>query len=172
MTNNHLFTGSLKHKPIINSGLIWVGVLLFLGAIAGCSNLKTYPNTADKNLLIRTKMQSGSILADVEAVLHIYRLRDGCTTDYLGTVELDKDSTQVGITTGQPTYLKFIFKTSGMFASSTTTVPYTTILTLRPGVQYSADVSYVDSIYNVVIREIGSRGTPGREIDRNMGKCS
>ena len=126
----------------------------------------------DKNLVVRTKMQSGSFFTDVEAMLHIYSLRDGCTTDYLGTVQLEKDKTAVGIVVGQPAYLKFIFKTSGMLSSSTATVPFVAILTPRPGIQYSADVSYLDSIYNVVIREVSSRGTPGREIERNMGKCN
>jgi hypothetical protein len=117
-------------------------------------------------------MQSGSLFIGVEAVLHIYHLRGGCTTDYLGTVKLEKDMAPIGIMASQPTYLKFVFKTGGMLASGTAIIPYATVLTPRPGVQYSADVSYVDRMYNVVIREVGPRGTPGREIERNMRGCS
>jgi hypothetical protein len=171
MVAHHLITGGLINKLSNNSSLSLICALLLLVVTTGCSDLKTYPNTADKNLLVRTKMQSGSLFTDVEVMLHIYSLRDGCTTNYLGTVKLEKDRTQVGMMIGQPIYLKFIFNTSGMLSSSTATVPYITILTPRPGVQYSADVSYVDSIYNVIIREVDPRGTPGREIERNMGKC-
>jgi hypothetical protein len=172
MTSNHLFTGCLKPEEIMNPVLSLACALLLLVGANGCSNLKTYPNTADKNLLVQTKMQSGSLFTGVEAVLHIYHLRGGCITDYLGTVELKKDMAPLGIMAGQPTYLKFIFNATGMLGSSTATIPYATVLTPRPGVQYSADVSYVDSIYNVVIREVDLRGTPGREIERNMGGCS
>ena len=172
MTNTHLLTGYLKNKPIINSGWSLACAWLLLVTVTGCSGLKTYSNTADKNLLVRTKMNSGSMFTDVEILLHIYRLQNDCTTDYIGTIELEQEMAKVGITASQPTYLKFIFKTSGMLSSNTSIIPYTTILTLRPGVQYSADVSYVDSIYNVIIRELDYRGTPGREIERSMGKCT
>jgi hypothetical protein len=139
-------------------------------AVAGCSGLKAYPNTADKNLGVRTKL-SGSFFTSVEAFLHIHRLKDSCATDYLGTVELKNGLTQVGIAPGQPTYLKFVFQTSARLGGSSATIPYTAILTPRAGGQYTADVSYADRIYNVSIREVGPRGTPGREIERRTRDC-
>ena len=139
-------------------------------AVAGCSGLKAYPNTADKNLQVRTKL-SGSFFTGVEAFLHIHRLKDGCATDYLGAVELKNELTQLGIAPGQPAYLIFVFQTSARLGGSSATIPYTTILTPRSGGQYTADVSYADRIYNVSIRELGPRGTPGRELERRTRDC-
>ncbi|HLQ25503.1 MAG TPA: hypothetical protein VK138_06415 [Acidiferrobacterales bacterium] len=144
--------------------------LSLLVAVAGCSNLKTYPNTADKNLQVQTKL-SGSFLTGVEAFLHIHRLKDSCSGDYLGTVELKNGLTQVGIAPGQPTYLAFAFNTSARLGGSFGTTSYTTILTPRAGGQYTADVSYADRIYNVSIREVGPRGAPGRELERRTRDC-
>jgi hypothetical protein len=121
-------------------------------------------------LQVRTKL-SGSFFTGVEAFLHIHRLKDGCATDYLGAVELKNDLTQLGIAPGQPAYLVFVFQTSSRLRGSFTQTSYTTILTPRPGGQYTADVSYADRMYNVSIRELGPRGTPGREIERRTRNC-
>ncbi len=113
--------------------------LSLLVAVAGCSNLKTYPNTADKNLQVQTKL-SGSFLTGVEAFLHIHRLKDSCSGDYLGTVELKNGLTQVGIAPGQPTYLAFAFNTSARLGGSFGTTSYTTISGLAAHLDASSNV--------------------------------
>ena len=144
--------------------------LSLLIAVVGCSGLKAYPNTADKNLQINTKL-SGSFLTEVEAVLHIHRLQNGCASDYLGGVDLKNGSAQIGIAPGQATYLVFAFYTSTRLGGSSTIIPYSTVVTPRAGSRYVADVSYVDSIYNVRVQEIGPRGTSGRELERKTIDC-
>jgi hypothetical protein len=137
--------------------------LLLISVVAGCSGLKTYPNTADKNLMVRTKT-SRSLFRSVEVSLQIYNLDDDCNADYLGSIKLKNGDTQIGIATDQFTCLAFVFVTPGI-------IRHTTILTPRPGVRYIADISYADSIYNVSIHEAGPSGTQGREIDRQVSKC-
>jgi hypothetical protein len=145
-----------------------VGLLAI--AVSGCSGLKEYPSTGDRNLLVRTKV-SGSFSTKVEAFLHVYRLQGSCNLEYLGTVELNRDEIRLGISPRQPTYLKFVFATSARFANSSSILPYSVVLTPRPDAQYTADASYVDRIYNVAVREIGPRGTPERFIERRTLDC-
>lgn len=138
-------------------------LVLFL-LIAGCSNIKTFPSTADKNLQVRTKV-SGAV-----ANLQVHGMRGGCVVDYLGTVDLKNGVTQVGVTPDQPVYLVFLF-TTYRFGGGGGMVPYTTIFTPRAGAQYVADVSYADRIYYVSIHEVGARGVLGREIARRVVDC-
>ncbi len=137
--------------------------LLLIAAVTGCSSLKTYPNTAEKNLLVKTKT-SGSLFMSVEVFLHIYDLKDDCKSDYLGSIKLKNGETQIGIPAGRPAYLAFVFHTDGI-------VPDTTILTPQPGVRYIANINYADRIYNMTIHEAGPRGKEGREIERQARNC-
>ena len=158
-----------QEKLAINFIFWLICSLSLLVTVVGCSGLKAYPNTADKNLQVNTKL-SGSFLTDVEATLYIHRLENGCVSDYLGGIDLKNGLTQIGIAPGQPAYLMFEFVTSTTLGGSST-IPYNTVLTPRAGNRYMADVSYVDRIFNVSIREIGSRGTPERELERKTVSC-
>lgn len=137
--------------------------------LAGCSNIKPFPSTADKNLQVRTKV-TGTFFREVKAVLQIHSMKGGCVVDYLGTVDLKDGLTQVGVVPGQPVYLIFLFNISS-FAGGGTMMPYTTVFTPRSGTRYIADVSYADSIYYVSIHEVGSRGVLGRELERKAVAC-
>jgi len=137
--------------------------LVVIFSVTACSGLKTYPNTAEKNLLVKTKA-SGSPFMSVAVFLHIYDLKEDCKSDYLGSIKLKNGETQIGIPTGRPTYLAFVFHSDGF-------VPSTTILTPRPGDRYIANVNYADRIYNLSIHEAGPRGKQGREIERQARNC-
>lgn len=166
-----MLTNSEKQFSLIldmHSTFQTVCLLALFLLIAGCSNIKTFPSTADKNLQVRTKV-SGSFLAGVEAVLQIHSMTGGCVVDYLGTVDLKNGLTQVGVVPSQPVYLIFLFNTSSFGSSGM--IPYTTVFTPRPGTRYMADVSYADSIYYVSIHELGSRDVLGREIERRAVDC-
>ena len=138
--------------------------------VAGCSGLKDYAGAADRNLLIRTKT-SGSPLTKVEAFPHVYRLKDACATEYLGTVSLDRDEIRTGLLPQQPTYLKFVFKTSSRLGGGNSLIPYGVAVTPQPGAQYVAELSYADSLYNVTVREIGPQARAGRLIERRGLNC-
>ncbi len=145
-------------------------VCTLLLTVASCSGLKDYASTTDRNLLIRTKT-SGSPLTKVEAFLHVYRLKNACETEYLGTVVLDRDEIRTGLLPQQPTYLKFVFKTSSRLGGGSSLIPYGVAVTPHPGAQYVADLSYADSLYNVTVRETGPQGRAGRLIERSALNC-
>src|SRR5258706_558558 len=128
------------------------GILLAPSLFAGCSEIKTYPDTLPKNMHVRTETSK------VRAELHIHRVDANCLTEYQGTVQLDKPSVEVGIPAGRQSLVAFTFSSSSFLTGSSTSVRYDTLLTPRAGYTYDVKVSYLDRMYNVAIREIDPRG--------------
>lgn len=151
----------------IAAGLIGACVL------AGCSGLKTYPDTTPKNLVVRTEARSGSVMGSTRVSVHIHEVDAGCRTQYLGTVQLSEPTVEIGIPPGRPSYLVFNFHSSSFLGSSTGSINYETLLTPRSGSAYEARVRYKDGLYHVVIRESRARGKPVREIARRaLADCA
>ena len=71
---------------------LWTTVFL-----ASCSGLKPYQNTPDHNLHVRTAADSGSWFSSVGAAVDIHRVTLDCTTEYEGTVQLNRPAIDVGI---------------------------------------------------------------------------
>ena len=140
-------------------------VLLAAGLLAGCSGIKTYPDTLPKNLHLRTET-SGSLLSKVRAALHVHRVDASCQTEYQGTVQLDKPSVEVGVPAGRSSLMAFTFSSSSFLGGSSSSIRYETLLTPRAGYTYEVKVSYLDNIYNVTVREIDPRRSSSREIER------
>jgi hypothetical protein len=143
--------------------------LVLLVALAGCSGLKTYPNDSEKNLTVRTTL-SGSLFTGVKAYLHVYDPKDDCTIKYVGSVTLHNGASEVGIPVNRPVCLDFVFHVTQIF-SPEAHLHNRAIVTLRPGVRYVALLRYVDHVYSVSIRELGSPGKPGREVPLRQNKC-
>jgi hypothetical protein len=146
-----------------------------LGAcvLAGCSGLKTYPDAGTKNLIVRTEASSGSMLGRTRVSVHIHEVSAGCRTQYLGTVQLDEPTVEIGIPVGRPSYLVFNFHSSSFLGSTSGSINYETLLNPRAGYIYEAGARYTDGIYHVVIREAGARGKPSREIARRgLADCA
>ena len=71
-------------------------ILLFVfSLVIGCSGIKTYPNTTNKNFHMTTETDSGSMLSKVRAAVDIYRVDADCKTEYEGTVQLKNPSVVV-----------------------------------------------------------------------------
>jgi hypothetical protein len=134
--------------------------LLAAGLLAGCSGIKTYPDTLPKNLRIHTA------ISKVQAALHVHRVDASCQTEYQGTVQLDKPSIEVGVPAGRSSLMAFTFSSSSFLGGSSSSIRYETLLTPRAGYTYDVKASYLDSIYSVTIREIDPRGSSSREIGR------
>jgi len=142
-------------------------VLLAAGLLAGCSGAKIYPDALPKNIHVRTET------SNMRAELHIHRVDANCLTEYQGTVQLDKPSVEVGIPAGRQSLVAITFSSSSFLTGSSRSVRYDTLLTPRAGYNYDVTVSYVDRMYNVAIREIDSRKSSSREIERRSLKaCS
>jgi hypothetical protein len=137
--------------------------LFLISLLSGCSGIKTYPGTADKNFHITTETVSGSMLSKLRTNVDIYRVDADCKPEYEGTVPLKSGSVDIGIPPGRSSYLVFVFSTS-RFLSSSSTVTYGGLLNIKAGCSYDVKVSYLDDIYNVVILETDRREKKSREI--------
>ena len=154
------------------TGRYIIGLLLALALLTGCSGLRPYPNTLDKNLHIRTETDSGSIFSKVRAEVDIFRVNADCKTEYQGTVNLKGPSIEVGIPSDELSYIVFVFSNSSFLASSRSSISHETLLRARAGYNYNIKVSYIDDIYNVAIKETHPRRSKGREIElRDISKC-
>lgn len=140
-------------------------LLLCLAALAGCASTKDYTSAAPKNLTVRADTESG-FFHQAGAQLGIYVFKSGskCELDYLGTVELEGKPVRVGLETGRKTVLRFVVGLSD--GGNTTTIPWVTTVTPRPGAQYAAKVRYADGMYEVTMQELNSRGGVVREFER------
>jgi len=143
--------------------------LLGASLVAGCSGIKTYPDTGAKNLHVRTEASSGS--ARMRVAVHIHQVDANCRTEYQGTVQLNEPSVLIGIPPDRPSYLVFVFSGSS-FLSGSSSINYATLLSPRAGQSYDARASYKDSIYHVEIRETDPRRSASREIERRgLDEC-
>jgi len=145
------------------------GWLLGASLVAGCSGIKTYPDTLAKNLHVRTEASSSS--ARMRVALDIHQVYANCRTEYQGTVQLDQPSVSIGIPPERQSYLVFVFSGSS-FLSGSSSINYATLLSPRAGHSYDARASYKDGIYHVEIRETDPRRSAGREIERrSLDEC-
>ena len=146
--------------------------LLGAGLLTGCSGIKTYPDTSPRNLVVRTEASSGSMLAKSRVSVHIHEVGANCSTEYLGTVQLNESTVEIGIPAGRPSLLVFNFYNSSFLGGTTGNINYETLLRPRAGYTYDAIARYRDGIYYVSIRESGARGSAGRELARRpLANC-
>ena len=146
-----------------------------LGAcvLAGCSGLKTYPDISPRNLIVKTEATSGGVLSRTRVSVHIHEVDANCRTQYLGTVQLNEPTVEIGLPSDRLSFLEFSFYGSSFLGSSSGTISHDTLLRPRAGYTYDASARYTDGIYHVVIRESGRRGKPGREIARrSLAECN
>lgn len=124
------------------------------GLVSGCAGLQTYHSDLDNNLQLSAQAESGSILSGVRTAVEIHKVNPDCTTEYAGTIKLDDSVKGIGIPTGRSTYLVFTFDKGGLFSSQSSSISYDTLIRPRAGYQYTAQASYQDDLYNVVLSEI------------------
>jgi len=161
---NNLKMHFMKTATQVKQGSLLV-LLLGFGFLTGCSGIKTYPNNLDKNLYITTTTESGSFFSSVNAALDVYLVNRDCSLEYQGTIKLEKTSVNVGIPTDKSSYLVFGFASSSFLANSSGSISQETLLKPRKGYRYKINVSYIDDIYNVDIRETHPRKSTSREIE-------
>ena len=134
-----------------------IAILVVAVVLAGCSSIKTYPNTLSKNMHVTTKLDSGSRVTSTEAALDIYRVDASCALKEEGRVDLDDAKTEVGLPTNGRLYLEFIFFNHNYLLRSTSSTSHGLLFTPRPGYSYQAKAQYISGIYDVVIRESSGR---------------
>lgn len=132
--------------------------LIALGALAGCSGIRTYPGNSQKNLRVTVEEHTGSMFSNVKVSMDVFKLKGKCVGDYVGTVDLKRGVNEVGLPESKLSYLIFIFKTSHFLEGGGNT-NYQTLIGVRRHQFYDAHVRYRNGIYDVTISE-GRRELP------------
>jgi hypothetical protein len=141
-------------------------VLVAIAAMAGCSSIKTYPNSLSKNMFVTTKLDSGSVVTGSSAAFDIYRVDAKCELAYEGRVDLDTAKTEVGLPTNSRLYLDFIFSNHNYLLRASSSTRYGLLLTPRAGYSYQVQVQYVNGIYDAAVRETSRGDSGGRVIEQ------
>jgi len=126
--------------------------------LAGCSSLRPYQNVTPENVVVRSKLESGSIFSSMRGAVHIHELDATCHSNYVGTMKLDRASVTLGLPAERASYLVFSFDGSSFLGGTSSSTSAGTVLKPRPGYRYEFTVTYKENIYNVVLRESDPRG--------------
>jgi hypothetical protein len=141
--------------------------------LGGCSSLRPYPSVTPENVVVKSALESGSILSSMRGSVHIHELDASCHSSYVGTVKLDRPSVALGLPAERASYLVFAFDGSSFLGGTTSSTSSGTVLKPRPGYRYEFAVTYKDNIYNVVLRESDPRRGASREVPRQeLRGCS
>lgn len=140
--------------------------ILLVILVSGCSSIKYYPNTLDKNMNVTvTVAESGSFFQDIETYFHVYTLDNQCTQEHLGVVDIPDSEVEVGIEVGKRQVIEVAFEVGGNFMSSSTSVTRAdAIITPRKDYYYQVNASYDDGIYDMEVFEKKSRQSKGKAI--------
>jgi hypothetical protein len=134
--------------------------------IPACSGIKTYDDSLNKNLHVRTATDSGSWFSRIRAAVDIHRVGEQCTIDYEGTVQLTEPTIEIGIPPDRWSHLVFVFASSSFLANRSGTITYETMVKPRANHRYDVEVSYRNDMYHVAIRETPPNRSISRELDR------
>lgn len=153
----------------IGYGLI---VILILSLQISCSGVKTYSNTLQNNFYVKTKVNTGSALTSTVTAFDVHRINARCELDYMGRIYLDDPLVKVGVPVDEMIYLDFIFVSKAFMSTTSSVVRYDTLLMPRSGYSYDTEVSYINGIYNVVIRETRTGSSIINTIERkSLNSC-
>jgi hypothetical protein len=141
------------------------GLLLAL-SVGGCSGLKTYPDTLEKNARIHVRTEGGTLLSRIGIALDLYAVDPGCGTKYLGTVELDDSTIELGLPLDQKVRLAYVFSRDALLGTSGTTV-IEMMVTPRRGERYEFDVEYLKQGYTATGRLFPAGQAVSKDIEHS-----
>ena len=145
--------------------------LICCALLAGCSNLKTYQSSGEKNMLVRVKNEGGGFFSRTRPDVNIFSVDAACQTQYLGTVELDAPRIEIGLPVAQTVLIEFVFSKSTLGGSQAATA-VEIMATPRKGTRYEFDVSYLRNGYTATGTEFEPGQAKGREMEyRRLRDC-
>jgi hypothetical protein len=140
--------------------------LLFALSVCGCSGLKSYPNTLEKNARIHVRTEGGTLLSRIGIELDLYSVDPACAAQYLGTVELNDSTIELGLPLDQKMRLAYVFSRDALLGTSGTTV-IEMMVTPRRGERYEFDVAYLKEGYTATGRVFPAGAAPSRDIEHS-----
>jgi hypothetical protein len=139
--------------------------------LAGCSSLKTYQGSGEKNMLVRVKNEGGGFFSSTRPDVHIFSVDAACQAQYLGTVELDQPKVEIGLPLGQTVLIEFVFSKS-TFGGRAAATAVEVMATPRKGTRYEFDVAYLRNGYTATGVEFQPGQGKGREMEyRRLRDC-
>lgn len=139
-------------------------VLVAALSLAGCSSLRTYPNTLAKNAVIHVQTEASTLLSRTGVELDLYTVDVECGSKYLGTLELLDASVELGLPLDTQVRLAYVFARSALLGTSgTTTIEM--IVTPQRGHRYEFDVSYLKTGYTATGRDFALGQVRGTDIE-------
>jgi hypothetical protein len=145
--------------------------LVCLAVLAGCSSLKTYQSSGEKNMLVRVKNEGGGFFSSTRPDVHIFSVDAACEAKYLGTVELDAPKVEIGLPVGQTVLIEFVFSKS-TFGGQQAATAVEIMATPRKGTRYEFDVAYLRNGYSATGMEFQPGQAKGREMEyRRLRDC-
>lgn len=137
-------------------------LVLPLVLAAGCAGTRPYPGEGQANLAVRTALENG-----VRAKLHVHRVLADCSTEYRGSVDLDRPLVELALPPEAQAYVVVTYDTSSFFGGSRSTSAGT-LLRPRAGQSYELSVAYRDAVYSLSLRDGAGRELPRRD----LGACA
>lgn len=143
-----------------------------LALLAGCaSGIKDYPDSHQKNAVLRVKSDRGSFFTKTRPDVHLYSVDASCKAQYLGTVELDQPKIHIGLPIGQTVLLAFEFSSESLGGRQASTL-IEMMTTPRKGMRYEFDVLYQKKSYTATGTEFHPGQSKGREMEhRRLRDC-
>jgi hypothetical protein len=142
---------------------LWVAAILAL-SLSACSGLKTYPNTQQKNALIRVRTDPGTLLSRIGVEVDLYSVDAGCGTTYLGSLVLRDATIDLGLPLDSKVLLAYVFSRSAVFGTSgTTTIEM--MVTPRRGERYEFNVAYLKEGYTATGLQFAPGQAQGKDIE-------
>lgn len=139
---------------------------LLVLSVCACSGLKTYPNTLETNARIHVRADGGTLLSRIGIELDLYAVDAGCGSKYLGTLELDEPTIELGLPLDQKVRLAYVFSRDAILGTSGTTV-IEMMVTPRRGERYEFDVAYLKEGYTATGRLFPAGETQGKGIEHS-----
>lgn len=126
--------------------LLCLAALLF----SGCSDIKTYQDTPDKNLHVHVKLKDDD--ERITGYLNLFAETSKCHFDYVGSVELNKSVVDIGLPPGKNLQMTFDVTRSSILGG-THDMKLSAALRVRAGYNYYAKFSWVDGMYDLKMFE-------------------
>jgi hypothetical protein len=143
-------------------------VLLACAWLAACTSVRTYPTDGPFNFQLQATTESGSFLRDVTVAVDIHRVTSDCGLEHLGRRQLGDTVQELRLPVGVQLYLDFIFLKSGRWVNDASLVRHDTLLTARAGHRYTAQVRYLNGLYEVVVYEAAPGQVQARVVERRQ----
>ena len=135
--------------------------------VSGCSNVKPYTGAMAENLTINVNTDP-----EVQTSIDIYSVDKACKADYQGTLSVERRTQQTGLPVNQPSYLVVSFATSSFWSGGSSRMSQETLLTPKKGYRYQYDLSYIDGIYNIELRQIHRKTGKAKQLEAaDLGVC-